>query len=274
MTRSSSEFAAALRAARKARGLSEMEAARNSFLSDNQIRSLETDDRSSFYTPYYAEKAATAYAGYLGVPLSLAGAPPYGPQAPAAAPAEALTPAPLSAPAAPPGAEVEALRKYLPATLLVLAVGLLGALYWLGGWDSQEPPPPARPAVAVPIKVPVQPAQAPVPAAAEASPAPADADIAEPPQPAVATEPVDEDKSLRFYLVVTAPARVEVTDSTGEKIVTGIQGVDLVGRRIYGTPPFQLETDNAESIAVYYLGNRIRPEEKRGSRMAAAFGAR
>ena len=273
MTRSSSEFAAALRAARKARGLSEMEAARNSFLSDNQIRSLETDDRSSFYTPYYAEKAATAYAGYLGVPLSLAGAPPYGPQAPAAAPAEALTPALLSAPAAPPGADVEALRKYLPATLLVLAVGLLGALYWLGGWDSQEPPPPARPA-ALTARAPAQTPQAPSPPAAEAIPVPAETDTAEPPQPATATEPVDEDKSLRFFLVVTAPARVEVTDSTGAKLVTGIQGVDLVGRRVYGTPPFQLETDNAESIAVYYLGNRIRPEEKRGSRMAAAFGAR
>ena len=252
-----------------------MEAARNSFLSDNQIRGLETDDRSSFYTPYYAEKAAAAYADHLGVPLTLAGAPPYGPQAAVAAPTEPRTPAPapLSAPAASAGADLEALRKYLPATLLVLAVGLLGALYWLGGWDSQQPPPPARP-VAAPIKGPAQPAQAAVPAVAEASPAPADADIADPPQGAAATESVDEDKSLRFYLVVTTPARVEVTDSTGEKVVTGIQGVDLVGRRVYGTPPFQLETDNAESIAVYYLGNRIRPEEKRGSLLAAAFGAR
>ena len=273
MTRSPSEFAAALRAARKARGLSEMEAARNSFLSDNQIRGLETDDRSSFYTPYYAEKAATAYADYLGVPLSLAGAPPYTAQAATPAPTEQPAPPSLPPPPAATAADLEPLRKYLPAALLVLAVGLLGALYWLGGWDSQEPPPPTR-AAALPAKPALPPAAPVAPAPAAAIPAAADAPSAELPAVDAAVDAPEEDKSLRFFLVVTAPARVEVTDSTGQKLLSGIQGVDLVGRRVYGTPPFQLETDNAESIAVYYLGNRIRPEEQRGGHQTAAFGAR
>jgi len=66
-----SELATALRTARNLRGLSIEETSKLLLMSDKQIVGLENDDHSHFYTPYFAEKATTSYAEFLGLDTSL-----------------------------------------------------------------------------------------------------------------------------------------------------------------------------------------------------------
>ncbi len=73
--RSLSPFAVALRQARLSKGLSISESMKATLLSDKQILGLENDDYSYFYNISYAAIAAATYAKFLGVDLTLEGAP-------------------------------------------------------------------------------------------------------------------------------------------------------------------------------------------------------
>jgi hypothetical protein len=73
-------------------------------------------------------------------------------------------------------------------------------------------------------------------------------------------------------LVVNRPALINVSDASGKKILAGRQPISE-GQRVVGEPPFQLETDDPDSIDVFYLGNRVRPLQSSTNRYSARFGA-
>ena len=283
-----SEFARALQEARVARSLSVLDAAQAMRLSDKQISGLEHDDHANFYSAVYAERAATNYAKFLNVPTTLLGGPPF----------EGATPPPLVAsvatvPAAPPTRQ----RLTSPSAGLYGAVGVVLAgiiIFLIIGRDGGEPPSPhdakaiaaatsaAAPATAVPAtSVPATAA----PAAASmsvAKVAPVNTEVLPPPeaplpQPALREappEPVPSEvsRTRRFWLVVNRPALINVSDASGKKILAGRQPISE-GQRVVGDPPFQLETDDPDSIDVFYLGNRVRPLQSSTNRYSARFGA-
>lgn len=265
-----SEFALALQVARTARAMSPGQAGKLCLLSDTQVLGLERDDLSGFYTIAYAERAATAYATALGVALTLAGAPPFGslvdePQA------DSALQLPVEAPAIREPSSPDMRRWYLAAVaaLVTLAVGL-------ELWLSPAAPPPVsqRPLPAAPDFELTRP---PLPASTASANAQADEapEVTAPPptaeiqMPAELTE--EENKSLRFYLVVEQAALVEVHDAMGRPLLAGRQA-PTEGRRVPGMPPFTLVTDNPDAIGVYYLGNRIRPTPGPDGKFTALFG--
>jgi cytoskeletal protein RodZ len=298
-----SDFARALQEARLARSLSVLDAAQAMRLSDQQINGLERDDHANFYSAVYAERAAIGYAKFLNVSTTLLGGPPF----------EGATPPPLVAsvatvPAAPPTRQ----RLTSPSAGLYGAVGVVLAgitIFLIIGRDGGEPPSPhdakaiaaatsaAAPAMAAPATA-AQKTTEPVPAAATdvsaaaapvapaATPTPAaqgtpvNTEVLPPPeapQPALreaAPEPVPSEvsRTRRFWLVVNRPAVINVSDASGKKILAGRQPISE-GQRVVGDPPFQLETDDPDSIDVFYLGNRVRPLQSSTNRYSARFGA-
>ncbi|NDD73885.1 MAG: hypothetical protein EBZ40_02755 [Gammaproteobacteria bacterium] len=283
-----SDFARALQEARLARSLSVLDAAQAMRLSDQQINGLERDDHANFYSAVYAERAAIGYAKFLNVSTTLLGGPPF----------EGATPPPLVAsvatvPAAPPTRQ----RLTSPSAGLYGAVGVVLAgitIFLIIGRDGGEPPSPhdakaiaaatsaAAPAMAaaatdVSAAAPVAPAATPTPAAQGT---PVNTEVLPPPeapQPALreaAPEPVPSEvsRTRRFWLVVNRPALINVSDASGKKILAGRQPISE-GQRVVGEPPFQLETDDPDSIDVFYLGNRVRPLQSSTNRYSARFGA-
>jgi transcriptional regulator with XRE-family HTH domain len=283
-----SDFARALQEARLARSLSVLDAAQAMRLSDQQINGLERDDHANFYSAVYAERAAIGYAKFLNVSTTLLGGPPF----------EGATPPPLVAsvatvPAAPPTRQ----RLTSPSAGLYGAVGVVLAgitIFLIIGRDGGEPPSPhdakaiaaatsaAAPAMAaaatdVSAAAPVAPAATPTPAAQGT---PVNTEVLPPPeapQPALreaAPEPVPSEvsRTRRFWLVVNRPAVINVSDASGKKILAGRQPISE-GQRVVGDPPFQLETDDPDSIDVFYLGNRVRPLQSSTNRYSARFGA-
>ncbi|MEY4357053.1 MAG: Helix-turn-helix domain [Pseudomonadota bacterium] len=283
-----SDFARALQEARLARSLSVLDAAQAMRLSDQQINGLERDDHANFYSAVYAERAAIGYAKFLNVSTTLLGGPPF----------EGATPPPLVAsvatvPAAPPTRQ----RLTSPSAGLYGAVGVVLAgitIFLIIGRDGGEPPSPhdakaiaaatsaAAPAMAaaatdVSAAAPVAPAATPTPATQGT---PVNTEVLPPPeapQPALreaAPEPVPSEvsRTRRFWLVVNRPALINVSDASGKKILAGRQPISE-GQRVVGEPPFQLETDDPDSIDVFYLGNRVRPLQSSTNRYSARFGA-
>ena len=267
---SASEFALALQAARAARGLSAGQAGKLCLISDTQVQGLERDDLSGFYTIAYAERAASAYATALKVPLTLSGAPPFG-TAPEVPLIDRSMQLPVDAPTVQESSS-PALRRWYGAGLGLLVV----LVVVIAVWRSPSAPPEVvqRPLPAAPD---FQGSRPPVPATAavaqqqsdEANEAVAPPPTAEVQMPAELSE--EENKSLRFYLVVEQPALVEVQDAMGRPLLAGRQA-PTEGRRVPGMPPFSLVTDNPDAIGVYYLDNRIRPMPGADGRFTALFG--
>ncbi|MGA1498590.1 MAG: RodZ domain-containing protein, partial [Steroidobacteraceae bacterium] len=107
---------------------------------------------------------------------------------------------------------------------------------------------------------------APAPAPAEAE-VPTDASSDTAPE-AVAEEvaefvPDPTDKLKRFWLIVTEPTVIDATDSLGRVVLSGEQRV-TEGRRIYGEPPFRVESTNPAGFKIYYDGWRQRAREDLG----------
>jgi len=267
---SASEFATALQAARTAQGLSLAQAGKLCLISDTQVQGLERDDLSGFYTIAYAERAATAYAAALNVPLTLGGAPPYG-TAPEVPLIDSSLHLPVDAPAVhePAGAD---LRRWYGLGLGLLAV--LAVVIAL--WRSPATPPEVVQQV-LPVTPDYQVSRPPVPATAAVVQQQAEeqSEVIAPPPTAEVQMPAElseeDNKSLRFYLVVEQPALVEVHDAMGRPLLAGRQP-PTEGRRVPGMPPFTLVTDNPDAIGVYYLGNRIRPMPGADGKFTALFG--
>lgn len=270
-----SEFAAALKAGREAAGLSVHHIATQLLLSDMQVLGLENDDLGVFYGVAYAERAAKAYAAVLGLPDSLQGGPPYSTAHSIDAQATPLLDGMGSAvrigPHVPRGAI---------ATLVLLL--LVGA-----GWSVRHfVMPVAPPAVmTMPDTQGVAPAEAAVMVPVPVTPEPV-AVVADVPAAAEPEQPVDQtpgqsmdieadrgDKRLRFYLVIDATAVVNAFDGEGNRLLGGRHS-PMPGQSYYGTPPFSVQTNDAEAIELYYMGARIRPMQDANGGYSTRFGSR
>ena len=298
MSAAPSEFARALQAARVARSLSVLDAAQALRLSDKQINGLEHDDHANFYSAVYAERAATSYAQFLNVPTTLLGGPPF----------EGATPPPLVASVSTVAAKPPTRQRLTsPSAGLYGVVGVVLAgiiIFLIMGREGDEPPsphdanaiaaaasaaaPPATPTATPPDTPTVAPPVAPTVDTPADPPAPSRAATSTPvdvlpppeapqPQPSLREStpeptPNEVSRTRRFWLVVNRPALINVVDAAGKKILTGRQPISE-GQRVVGDPPFQLETDNPDSIDVFYLGNRVRPLQSSTNRYSARFGA-
>ena len=270
-----SEFAAALKAGREAAGLSVHHIATQLLLSDMQVLGLENDDLGVFYGVAYAERAAIAYATLLGLPDSLQGGPPYSTSHSIDAQATPLLDGMGSAvrigPHVPRGA--------IATVVLLLLVG--------AGWGVRHfVMPVAPPAVmTMPDTQGVAPAEAAVMVPVPVTPEPV-AVVADVPAAAEPEQPVDQtpgqsmdieadrgDKRLRFYLVIDATAVVNAFDGEGNRLLGGRHS-PMPGQSYYGTPPFSVQTNDAEAIELYYMGARIRPMQDANGGYSTRFGSR
>ena len=81
------------------------------------------------------------------------------------------------------------------------------------------------------------------------------------------------DKRLRFYLVIDATAVVNAFDGEGNRLLGGRHS-PMPGQSYYGTPPFSVQTNDAEAIELYYMGARIRPMQDANGGYSTRFGSR
>ena len=270
-----SEFAAALKAGREAAGLSVHHIATQLLLSDMQVLGLENDDLGVFYGVAYAERAAKAYAAVLGLPDSLQGGPPYSTSHSIDAQATPLLDGMGSAVRI--GQHVP--RGAIATVVLLLLVG--------AGWGVRHfVMPVAPPAVmTMPDTQGVAPAEAAVMVPVPVTPEPV-AVVADVPAAAEPEQPVDQtpgqsmdieadrgDKRLRFYLVIDATAVVNAFDGEGNRLLGGRHS-PMPGQSYYGTPPFSVQTNDAEAIELYYMGARIRPMQDANGGYSTRFGSR
>lgn len=240
-----SAFATALRQARQARSLSIPEVAKALLLSDSQIVGLEADHFGAFYTAAYAERAARRYAEYLGVSLNLQGAPQPDFDIGARHDSPTLTPRHLAA------VDMRQFQKRAASKVVSGGVAGIAALVITGiTWSLRRPAPP--PAESSPPA-----ASAEVPRAPVAGNS-ADAPNAQKVVSSAGAAPLPDDFDHRFYLVVTREVAINATDANGTVLLRGRQPQDP-GRRIVGTPPFNVVVSDEGSAEIYYRGQRIRP---------------
>ena len=275
-----SPFADALRRARMHRSWSISDVSRETLLSDRQIIGLENDDLSFFYTPAFAERAAVNYAALLGVDTSLQGGPPYPRDTapPAAAPAgiaSAVQPSSLAS-----------RLPFLGFAAVVFGLALYAARTSLWTVESPETPaiaaksvvdfvPPVSatpdaptiesPTVLPPALLPALPPDEP-PALPEIPSPPA---IAPPP----VTPIVADDRASRFFLVVNRETTISAKDARGTMLLSGVQSPNP-GRRVSGTPPFEVVIGDDSAVEIYYLGQRIRPDRPPVSGISVTRAAR
>lgn len=247
--RSVSPFADALRRARLHRSLSINDVSRETLLSDRQIIGLENDDLSYFYTPAFAKKAAQSYAAFLRVDPSLEGGPPYG--LPGSA---AIITAPIANPsiAKPPSTAWR-----LPLIGFTLICFSLVAYAARTFWPTQPSAPEVTATAIVEPPLALPPAMPPP----VAPPVPAPVVAPEPVAPAVMplAEDLDDTKANRFFLVVTRQTTISARDGRGMLLLSGVQQ-PTSGRRVSGTPPFDITIADDAAVEIYYLGNRVRAD--------------
>jgi hypothetical protein len=240
-----------------------------------QVVGLENDDLVVFYGVAYAERAAKAYATRLGLPDSLQGGPPYSTAHSIDAQATPLLDGMGSAVRIGPHVP----RAVIATRVLLLLVG--------AGWSVRHFVMPAnQPAVlTMPDTLGVAPAEAsapvpaPVPVPTEAAPVVADVPAAAPDQPVDQTpgqsmdiEADRGDKRLRFYLVIDSTAVVNAFDGEGKRLLGGRHS-PMPGHSYYGTPPFSVQTNDADAIELYYMGARIRPMQDANGGYSTRFGS-
>lgn len=254
-----SAFATALRQARLGKSLSAADLARELRLSDTQVLGLESDDLKSFYGPEYARRAALRCAEFLGVEVTLDGAPAESVVAePVVEASSAFVPY-----RATPGFSVR--PGWIAAGLGAITMVAVAA-YVLRGMPVEpaavvaEAPAPvaaAEPAAAVsePTALPPEPVEvAPVPPSS--TPAPSAASL---PFASAVSATVPDDLDHRFYLVVTREVTIHATDTNGMVLISGSLQPDA-GQRVVGNPPFKVAVSNEDAVEVYYKGKRVRTE--------------
>lgn len=237
-----SPFAVALTEARLARALSIDETAKATLLSDKQILGLESDDYSYFYNVSFGIRSAETYATFLGVDLSLEGAPSRG----------TLDPVPLVTSVDQTSSPIKhhkliGGRSGLLSALAVVIVFLLA--YMLLPFDKNER------------------ADRAVERASESN------DISSPVigNQSQSIEPIvkkddsivwDRDaKENRFFIVVNKQTWISAKDSLNTSLIDGVQK-PTTGTRVVGKKPFTVVVEDAEAVEIYYLGNRVRPDGK------------
>ena len=270
-----SPFAVALRRARLSKSLSISESMKATLLSDKQILGLENDDYSYFYNISYAAIAAETYAKFLGVDLTLEGAP-----------SRDNMQSPRLVTSIDRGSTTKKRQRlfegrYSPLFWFSLIVIFL-LVYVIRSCEDREV---SNQIIAVDEQllqrrysneetlrdeavIDATGASTSEAASVEwvpdvkAVPKPAISD----PQPAIAPRSVKNDsqewdreaKENRFFIIINKKTWISAKDSRSNSLMDGVQA-PTPGKRVEGRKPFSIVLDDADAVEIYYLGNRVRP---------------
>ncbi len=268
-------FAVALRRARLSKSLSISESMKATLLSDKQILGMENDDYSYFYNISYAAIAAETYAKFLGVDLTLEGAP-----------SRDNMQSPRLVTSIDRGSTTKKRQRlfegrYSPLFWFFLIVIFL-LVYVIRSCEDREV---SNQIIAVDEQllqrrysneetlrdeavIDATGASTSEAASVEwvpdvkAVPKPAISD----PQPAIAPRSVKNDsqewdreaKENRFFIIINKKMWISAKDSRSNSLMDGVQA-PTPGKRVEGRKPFSIVLDDADAVEIYYLGNRVRP---------------
>ncbi len=276
--RSLSPFAVALRQARLSKGLSISESMKATLLSDKQILGLENDDYSYFYNISYAAIAAATYAKFLGVDLTLEGAP-----------SRDNMQSPRSVTSIDRGSTAKKRQRLFEGRYSPLFWFSLIAIFLLVyAIRSCEDADVTSQAIAVDeqsLQSRYLSEQAPLEETvsnatdtdrSEAASVEWVPDVKEVPTPAISAirdpklqippKPENNEslewnrdaKENRFFIVINKQTWISARDSLNTSLIDGIQK-PTTGRRVIGKKPFVIVLEDPNAVEIYYLKNRIRP---------------
>ncbi len=67
-----------------------------------------------------------------------------------------------------------------------------------------------------------------------------------------------EAKENRFFIVINKQTWIRAKDSRNASLMEGVQA-PTPGKRVEGRKPFSIVLDDADAVEIYYLGQRVRP---------------
>ena len=270
-------FAVALRQARLSRDLTISNSMKATLLSDKQLLGLENDDRSYFYNISYAVTAAACYAKFLGVDVTLEGAPSRDNLQPSRlADAIKKTPTLKKRPSF-----FEGRRSLLSwVALIVICLVLVIRSCEDGEVTNQaisvdeqslQSRSPEEGTLLDEAVIDATGADSSETASVEwvpntkAVPTPAISDpklsISPKAEKNESLERARDAKENRFFIIINKQTWISAKDSRNTSLMDGVQA-PTPGKRVEGLKPFSIVLDEADAVEIYYLGNRVRPNGK------------
>ena len=270
-------FAVALRQARLSRGLTISNSMKATLLSDKQLLGLENDDRSFFYNISYAVTAAACYAKFLGVDVTLEGAPSRDNSQPSRL-ADAINKT-LTLKKRP--SFFEGRRSLLSwVALIVICLVLVIRSCEDGEVTNQaisvdeqslQSRSPEEGTLLDEAVIDATGADSSETASVEwvpntkAVPTPAISDpklsISPKAEKNESLERARDAKENRFFIIINKQTWISAKDSRITSLMDGVQA-PTPGKRVEGLKPFSIVLDEADAVEIYYLGNRVRPNGK------------
>ena len=276
--RALTSFAVALRQARLSRSLTISNSMKATLLSDKQLLGLENDDYSYFYNVSYAVTAAASYAKFLGVDVTLEGAPSRDSMQPSRL-ADAIN-------------KTSTLKKrqnlfegrrillswfaLIVICLLVLVIrscedGEVTNQAISVDEQSLQSRSPKEDTLLNETVIDAAGANLSETASVEwvpdtkAVPTPAISDpkssISPKAEKNESLERARDAKENRFFIIINKQTWISAKDSRNTSLMDGVQA-PTPGKRVEGLKPFSIVLDEADAVEVYYLGNRVRPNGK------------
>lgn len=235
---SSAEIGARLRAARERKGLTILQSAEKLHMDARLLEALESGDFTSLGAAVYVRGHLRRYAELVGESSSeLQGL--YAGAAPVATPD--LTRIPRA------GGSPESSRLLLPALIAIVALALVGVVWWLVSMPHSKMHPPS---------VATQSLAAPTAAAADAAvPVPDLSDAGAPAAAAAAAAPAP-DAQVHLELRFAEASWVRIRDGSDKPLVDGMMASGTV-RTIDGTAPLHLVVGNAHAVGLAVNGQPV-----------------
>ena len=270
-------FAVALRQARLSRSLTISNSMKATLLSDKQLLGLENDNYSYFYNTSYAVTAAASYAKFLGVDVTLEGAPSRDNLQPSRL-ADAIN-KPLTLKKR--QSFFEGRRSLLSwVALIVICLVLIIRSCEDGAVTNQaisvderslQSRSPEEGTLRNETVIDATGADSSETASVEwvpdtkAVPTPAISDpkssISPKAEKNESLERARDAKENRFFIIINKQTWISAKDSRNTSLMDGVQA-PTPGKRVEGLKPFSIVLDEADAVEIYYLGNRVRPNGK------------
>ena len=270
-------FAGALRQARLSRSLTISNSMKATLLSDKQLLGLENDDYSYFYNTSYAVTAAASYAKFLGVDVTLEGAPSRDNLQPSRL-ADAIN---KTSTLKKRPSFFEGRRSLLSwVALIVICLVLVIRSCEDGEVTNQaisvdeqslQSRSPEEGTLLDEAVIDATGADSSETASVEwmpntkAVPTPAISDpklsISPKAEKNESLERARDAKENRFFIIINKQTWISAKDSRNTSLMDGVQA-PTPGKRVEGLKPFSIVLDEADAVEIYYLGNRVRPNGK------------
>ena len=270
-------FAVALRQARLSRSLTISNSMKATLLSDKQLLGLENDDYSYFYNTSYAVTAAASYAKFLGVDVTLEGAPSRDNLQPSRL-ADAIN---KTSTLNKRPSFFEGRRSLLSwVALIVICLVLVIRSCEDGEVTNQaisvdeqslQSRSPEEGTLLDEAVIDATGADSSETASVEwmpntkAVPTPAISDpklsISPKAEKNESLERARDAKENRFFIIINKQTWISAKDSRNTSLMDGVQA-PTPGKRVEGLKPFSIVLDEADAVEIYYLGNRVRPNGK------------